>query len=294
MTNDKIGAIIVLYNPNLDLLKKSISVLRNQINHICIVDNTPCCSIDGNFFEDVDNNIKYVPLGKNLGIAEAQNIGIKWIKDIPNIEYVFFLDQDSIIEFNTIQILSDKYDYLVEKGYNVGGVGPRPFNREQRKEYSGSVKKGKRIDDNITEVTELISSASLIPVKFFEIVGDMDSSLFIDGVDHEWCWRCTKTTGARFFICENTLLSHKLGEGDHNFFLRKVSISTPFRTYFQFRNYFILLKRNYVPLYWKLSNGFKYCIKFLYYPLFITPRKEYLKNMWRGLRDGIKMMFDTK
>lgn len=116
----------------------------------------------------------------------------------------------------------------------------------------------------------------------------MDGSLFIDGVDHEWCCRCNKIMKGRFFIAENEHLSHQLGEGDRCFLWKKVAIPTPFRTYYQFRNYFILICRGYVPLYWKISNGIKYIIKAFYYPIFISPRKEYLKNIYGGIRDGIK------
>ena len=117
----------------------------------------------------------------------------------------------------------------------------------------------------------------------------MDDGLFIDGVDHEWCWR-GRRDGYRFFIDEHTPLSHKLGEGDRYFIFRKVAIPTPFRTYYQFRNYFKLLKRSYVPIYWKCSNGFKYLIKMFYFPFFVAPRKEYLKNIFRGIKDGIKSL----
>ena len=65
-----------------------------------------------------------------------------------------------------------------------------------------------------------------------------------------------------FFISESVQLSHQVGEGDRPFIFRKVAIPTPFRTFYQFRNYFRLVHRGYVPLYWKVSNGFKYSIKF--------------------------------
>lgn len=61
-----------------------------------------------------------------------------------------------------------QYRFLLSNSIIVGAVGPRAFNRCENKEYKGSVKKGKKINNEITEVTELISSASLIAVSNFE------------------------------------------------------------------------------------------------------------------------------
>lgn len=222
----------------------------------------------------------------NEGIAAAQNVALKYaIKN--NYDYVFFIDQDSLIPDNLVRNLFAKMQWLAQYGFTCSGIGPRPFNREQGKKYQGSIKKGKLIGNGLSKVTELINSASLIKVKDFETAGLMDDSLFIDGVDHEWCWRAKKNLGSNFYIDEDDLLSHKLGEGDKKFLFRKVYIPTPFRTYYQFRNYFKLIRRGYVPLYWKFSNGIKYLIKFFYYPVFVSPRKKYLLNIIRGIKDGL-------
>lgn len=203
----------------------------------------------------------------------------------------FFLDQDSISPANIINELLLQYDYLCSNFMTVGAIGPRAFNRCENKEYRGNVKKGKKINNEITEVSELISSASLIAISNFEKVGLMDETLFIDGVDHEWCWRANLRMGGRFFIVETIKLSHHLGEGDRHFLWKKVPIPTCFRTYYQYRNYFILLRRNYVPIYWKVSNGIKYMVKLFYYPLCVPPRLLYIKNIWKGIRDGIILAY---
>ena len=282
----KVSAVIVLYNPNFDELKKNLLKLNSQVDDIYIVDNTPYKDLSSEFDSLNFKNIKYIPLKQNVGIAKAQNIAIQKVSKT-NSEFIFFLDQDSFISENIIKSLTNKYLHLVNQEINVGGIGPRPFNREQNKKYLGSIKKGIDVGNNVSEVTEIICSASLIPVKALQEIGGMDESLFIDGVDHEWCWRATNKRGYHFFIDEDSLLSHKLGEGDRRFLFKKVAIPTPFRTYFQFRNYFLLSRRKYVPLYWKLSNGVKYLVKFFYYPLFIQPRFQYLKRMIMGIKDGI-------
>ncbi len=280
----KIGCVLVLYNPNLLLLREVLNAVQNQVGIVYIADNSSS-GIESDIFLD-KNNIVYEKMKKNVGIAAAQNFGIKFLIQ-QKYTHVIFLDQDSIMDRELINQLVLDLDYLQSKSIYVGAIGPRPVNRESNKKYIGSIKRGKPVTANITEVTEIISSASLICLDNFIEIGLLDESLFIDGVDHEWCWRAKKIKKLRFFISEKTFLSHKLGEGDQFFLIRKVKTPTPFRTYFQFRNYFILLRRNYVPIYWKVSNGFKYSIKLFYYPVFIKPRKEYLKNILYGIKDGI-------
>lgn len=277
--------IIILYKPNWEISLKTIESACNQVKKLYVVDNTPGVNNYNkiSFFPP----IKYISLGENKGIAHAQNIALKEILN-ENFDFVFFLDQDSLIIENTVQNLINKYSFLNNNGFKIGGIGPRPFDRDLNKEYKGSIKKGKKLNNNLTEVNEIISSASLIPTKNFKEIGLMDSTLFIDGVDHEWCWRAKKKGDYKFFIDEDTLLSHKLGEGDKKILGINVHIPTPFRTYYQFRNYFYLSRRSYVPIYWKISNGIKYFIKFFYYSIFLNPRKEYFKNIIRGINDALK------
>lgn len=277
----KIGCILVLYNPDDVLLKKVIDAISPQVDTVFISDNSPSSRSDLN-----TSNLVYKWLNGNKGIAAAQNEGLHWFSN-NNFDFIFYLDQDSVVAPETVHSLITAYQKLNESGINVGAVGPRPVNRQDNKAYVGSVKKGLQIDEQTTEVSELISSASLIPLNKFKEAGGMDETLFIDGVDHEWCWRAHEKTNCRFFIIESVFLSHQLGEGDRRFLLKKIAIPTPFRTYYQFRNYFKLIRRKYVPTYWKMSNGFKYFIKLFYYPIFISPRKSYLKNMLTGIKDGI-------
>ena len=74
----KIGALIVLYEPDLSGFKSTFDSLLSQVDGICIVDN----SIESHllWFEGKDNVI-YLPLLKNIGIAAAQNIGIEKLRD---------------------------------------------------------------------------------------------------------------------------------------------------------------------------------------------------------------------
>ena len=282
--NKKIGCIIVLYNPNWEVTHKVLESIYKQVDRIFMVDNSPNAQeVDFSVY----GNVVYHFIGGNKGIATAQNIGIKYFEQ-NDYDFVIFFDQDSIPSINLVEHLYTKYKFLSDKGIKIGGIGPRPYNRTEGKEYRGMIKKGKKLYPYITEVTDIISSASFIPINNFSIVGYMEERLFIDAVDHEWCWRAIKKAKLRFFIIEDILLSHQLGEGDRFFLFRKVAIPTPFRTYYQFRNYFLLVRRGYVPLYWKVKNAIKYFVKYFYFSIFVPPKKQYFLQINRGIIDGLK------
>ncbi|RHR82448.1 glycosyltransferase family 2 protein [Odoribacter sp. AF15-53] len=282
----KIGCVLVMYNPRQELLTTSLNSLNGQVDEIFLGDNSVNTPDFMATLLALYPHVYYHGFNENLGIAEAQNRGITYFQE-KGFDFVLFMDQDSLAPENLVSSLLADYNRLREAGIAVGGIGPRPFNRGEGKPYVGAVKKGKLILPKITEVGEIISSASLVPMVHFKQVGGMESSLFIDGVDHEWCWRARKIGGWRFFISESVQLSHQVGEGDRPFIIRKVAIPTPFRTYYQFRNYFRLVHRGYVPFYWKISNGFKYSIKFFYYPLCVSPRISYIKQILKGIYAGI-------
>jgi rhamnosyltransferase len=289
----KTGCILVLYNPDIDLLRDVISSIEYQLDKICIIDNSLSSLDDLTLVEN--KKTKYIALNRNVGIAAAQNIGLEYFIE-EKYDYILFADQDSIMPNNLVANLHNATFALMNNGYRVAVVCPTSINRQDGKPY----KEKYPIFDNISlqykeneydffKVNSCGSSASLISIKNFNEVGLMDVQLFIDGVDNEWCWRAKAKCNLDSFILLNTGINHQLGEGDKSFFGFKIAISTPFRIYYQFRNYIILSRRDYVPRVWKYKNGYKYLIKFLFLPLFISPRIIYLKSILSGIKDGIKL-----
>lgn len=281
----KTGCILVLYNPEEDILQKSLDSIIPQVDSVYLADNSVNGFSPQNILSSHGDKIIYMSMNGNIGIAAAQNRGLEYYID-KGYDFIIFMDQDSIAPQGMLAQLHADYESLASEGVNVGAVGPRAVNRQLDKPYVGMIKKGVKYSDSLTEVSELISSASLIKIDTFKEVGLMDASLFIDGVDHEWCWRAHAKSGYRFFISEKARLSHQLGQGDRSFLGFKVAISTPFRIYFQYRNYLWLARRSYVPFYWKFINGVKYMMKYVYYPLFVSPRGQYFKQINRGIKDG--------
>lgn len=281
--NKKVGICIVLYNPDIAYIVKGLQSLVSFVNHIVLIDNSE--KNNGAILETFNHrNIQYYNLGSNQGIAKAQNIGIRKLLKL-NIDDILFLDQDSHLEKESFYELLKSKEILEKQHFKIGGIGPKPINERTNEEYSGRIIKGKPVDDSIYEFKELISSGTLISKGIFQDVGLFEESLFIDGVDHEWCWRASKR-GYRFFICTLASLNHNLGEGDKKILGINFKVPKPIRTYYQYRNFFRLIKRGYVPVYWKISNLVKYIIKAPVYILLFENKKEYLFYISKGVFDG--------
>ncbi len=280
----KIACVLVLYNPDIHLLNDVLSSVCSQVDLVCIVDNSSC--ILNREMLSIHKNIHYIFMNGNKGIAKAQNEGVIFLMN-NGYTHILFIDQDSILPRNLVSGLCDNLTILQSEGVKVASIGPRAINRQSNSIYKGNVSEKMRYSENLTETDALLSSGSLILSSNFKIVGLMDVDLFIDGVDHEWCWRAFAKENLRSFIVENLHINHQRGEGDRLFLTKKVAISTPFRIYYQYRNYFILCRRNYVPFKWKVKNGIKYAIKIVYYPLLISPRISYIRNIYNGIFNGL-------
>ena len=287
-----IGLILVLYNPNWKVTSVVIEQIKNQVDYICIVDNSLKSSIPKSIISE--KKIHYIPLNTNKGIACAQNIGIEYLLN-KRVEYIVFSDQDSLAPSGLIHRLIKGYNLLNENNIKVGIVGTRAINTQTGKKYPPKAKElgipPELVSSTslypITECYSVRSSISLIPANVIKDIGGFDESLFIDGVDHEWCWRAWHKQNYRSFIIEEAVINHKLGEGDRKIFNKSIAIPSPFRVFYQYRNFFILKKRYYTPKEWIKKNSKKYFIKAFYYPIFIKPRIAYLKNIFQGVRSGL-------
>jgi rhamnosyltransferase len=200
-------------------------------------------------------------------------------------EYVMLLDQDSEPDNDMIPHLMKAHELLREHKVSVSAVGPLAINKDTNKAYKDRELSKDYIRDAIVQKTDIMSSGSVVSKKAFLDIGLMETALFIDGVDSEWCWR-GNAKGYRCFVNEQALLQHKLGEGDTKFLWFRFATPPPIRCFYQYRNFLILIRRPYTPLSWKVLNFVKYIVKMGYYPLILRNRKAYMKNIFNGIRAG--------
>jgi rhamnosyltransferase len=277
----KIYSILVAYNPEGDELSLAVERLKKQTDVVVVCNNS---DYD---IEFEDDKVKVFNFGDNLGIAKAQSIGMKWAFE-NGADFILQMDQDSILEEKTVERLLESYTDLVEKGYKVGVIGPRHYDKITNEVDEARIIKGDTIKNtNYTIINATISSASLIPKIAYDTIGGMEDGLFIDAVDFEYCWRL-KTKDFLTIRDNDILLGHRVGDGKKQIVGNiDARVPSPIRHYYHIRNLFLLMPRGYAPLYWKVSNLIKLAIKLVIYPFIFDDGKIRFSYMIRGIKDGL-------
>lgn len=279
-----VHAVIVTYHPDIDVVSCNISQLlgNDSLSAIHIVDNTPeATALSSLMSERVTLHL----LGDNKGIAYAQNIGIKLALNA-NADYIILFDQDSELKAELISELLSAMQEAKVADIKLACVGPRPLDVFSGQKYTPTVQREEKVNRNLTLCSQIIASGKLIDVDALHVIGLMDESLFIDGVDHEWCWRARKY-GYQVAIAENAVMEHKLGDARGCFLGVSYKIGSAIRMYYQFRNILILARRGYVPLYWKLRNIIGMFFRFIVFSFGHVDSSRRRKYMFHGVRDGI-------
>lgn len=276
----KVIAIVILYHPDIKTLQKNLNELSTQVDECILVDNSTPATSGLNFA----NNVVHITLNENSGIAKAQNIGLEKALE-QNADYAVLFDQDSDIPKEFISKLLNTFDLPEAKANNLIAVGPRPFDIFTQKKMTPTVQKETTLS-KLTLCSQIIASGKMINLSMLKTVGFFEEELFIDGVDHEWCWRA-KAKGFSVAINENVIMHHQLGDARGELLGITYKIGSPIRLFYQFRNILILSRRNYVPIYWKLRNLISMPVRFLIFTVKGPRRKLRLKYMLKGIKEGL-------
>lgn len=274
-----IGAIVVTFNPNIEILTKNLHSLIQQVENVLVVDNG-----SNNFSEFVDilreSQIKIINFEKNLGIARALNEGMNYFKK-NNFHWVLTLDQDSILPKHYIE----KLTHLEEFQNNDTGVIGASYQDISRKENNSN--RGIGVVDN----PMLITSGGLTNIKAWHAVGGFDERLFIDIVDHDFNQRLIENN-YRVLQAKNIIFYHHLGSPVNKPLLQTMlgikkdfspADHSEFRQYYIYRNSIVFIKRYSTKPVWHIIILLT-TLRILF--LFKNPLKK-MKSALQGIRDGM-------
>lgn len=250
MINIRLSVVTVFYNPNEEIIK-NITSYSNQVEKIIIVDNS---DNDNSYLLNNINNIEYIPLMKNYGIAKALNIGCTKAYEL-GFEWCMTMDQDSM--WNEIQLKN--YIAKVQLKYSEDNTIKLFSPYHETKNVSSLINQIKRyllrknFDSYIPSddyVIRCMCSGNIINLNTFNSIGKFYEPFFIDEVDHEYCYRLLENN-YKVFQFGSILLNHHLGEEKRSFFpkLQHGII----RNYYQIRN-MLYIKEKYP----KYSEMFDY------------------------------------
>lgn len=268
MINNKVCAIVVYYNGNIDLFAKNIIEIEKQVQQIVVVDNGS--AISAQYAVEKIKNLKYIRLEKNYGIAKALNVGVTSIENL-EIKYILTMDQDSTLDNGCVELLL----HTINEESNIVSVGPN---------YNCSKMK------NAYELKKvLISSGNLVLLDWYHKVGGYDDSLFIDDVDFDFSLKLWKE-GGKCAIVRDAHMQHNLGDstiGEFVFIKKRISEHSAQRYYYMYRNNKIISNRYFdaFPIFIIKKNimAFVHYIEVL---MFHSNKKEKIASIRQGKRDA--------
>jgi rhamnosyltransferase len=275
-----VAILTVTYNPCLDTFLNNLRSYQSQVKTVIIVDNSTNNEIRDQIIalSNKFNNLVVITNYDNLGIAKAQNIGIKYIKD-NNFEFLIEMDQDSSLNPTYVNQILISYQKLSNKNKNIACLGPIAINSKTGEVYDGYLK-----DIGIINVDKTLSSGLLIKCTTLEIIGRKNEDLFIDLVDWDWCWRAKKL-GYLTFVDTSLNILHELGDKHLRFFSLRIGIPSSIRHYYAFRNSLYLMNKEFVPFTWKVKTSFLLLMKLIIYPIILPSGLIRIKYMLRGIND---------
>ncbi len=293
-------AVIITFDPNVAGLKDALKSLIGQVANIIIVDNASKKEIVNelkNYAEKSHDKIHIISLPENVGIAEAQNIGVTNAYDY-FCSHVLFMDHDSIPEENMVEMLLKAEHNILISGGNVGAVGPTLIDRRTQTRSGFVKRKGFSISrvypadtqDEFVEADFIISSGTLVRREVLQNVGLMNAGYFIDHVDTEWCFRVTNL-GYKIYGIRDAFLNHKLGENVVKIWLgrwREIPRHNDFRYYYIFRNTLVMVKKTAMPMSWKLAHLYRLAIFFVFFGFLCSANSKRWRFITQGLWDACK------
>jgi len=243
---NKIGAVVVLYNPSKKEVLENIESFSSLVGKIFIIDNSDKASdINENTFSRF-LNADYINNQSNLGIAAALNIGARLaIKD--NCNWLLTMDQDSRVTVDMITMMLK----AIDKYSNIGMISPV---------HAGKTIAAITNKPDFEEVDSAMTSGNLLYLEAFITVGPFEEKLFIDYVDHEYCFRL-KMNGFKIILANKAILEHNLGRiakhklglitTNHNFIRRYYMTRNRLWIREKYKNDFPAFFRHDYPAMWK-------------------------------------------
>lgn len=292
-TSKHVCAVVITRNPDASLPER-LKDFSDQVFKILVVDNG-----SANFSKTVLQEMSKLDVIQNLenrGVAAALNQGIMKAIDL-GYEWVLTLDQDSQPEPNMVANMMGALEAQESHG-DFAIIAPRIADlggqREARFLVKGSGVLYRRVrcaDDDLIDVTTVITSGALINTSAFQSIGNFREDLFIDYVDSEFCLRAN-LKGFRILVACQAKLLHQFGErkrvtrGPFTLF---PSFHTPERWYTISRNRIPMIKTYAL----KVPHWFLYELTAAFYitlRMLLTEDRKAAK-LWavlRGTWDGLR------
>lgn len=296
-TEPKVTIVIVNWNGLEDTIEciESLMKIKYCNFNIIIIDNDSSSS-EAKRIKERFEKIKVVELKRNLGFANANNVGILIALANQETEYVLLLNNDTIVD----SVFLEEIIRIAEGDRKIGIVGPKIYYYDDKTRvwfgggkvnlYIRHTQGGGKIDTGqyqLTKESDFISGACMLVRKdVFKSVGLLPREYFLGWEDIDFCMSA-KRKGYSIMFVPSSHIWHKgsVSYKRHNLGYKQVFLG--------FRNRFIMrykfLSRSRFALFILIQFSMVIPVHILYYILVRQDPKR-VTSMCRGIAAGLKDM----
>jgi hypothetical protein len=268
----------IVYDENSQLKHLSQPLVSKPLEYICYTKQEALQGGDSQKETAYKNPLIFIQAGENGGFSAGNNIGIKYALARGDFEYIWLLNNDTVIESTTLSSLVDKSDYYKKTDNKVGLLGSKlryydnpliiqaiggKYNKWiGTSEHIGvsEMDYGQYNNEKIVDFIDYPVGASLFISKdFINDVGLMSEEYFLYYEELDWVLRGRKKEW-KIGFCWESIVYHKEGSSIGTQRIQRSALAE----FYLFRNRLIFSKKFFKPY---------YCL--VYVRLFLT----YLKRL---------------
>ena len=278
----KTCSIVVLYEPDNKEIENILDyydsvdkayILDNSVESREAVVNDVLSRHSGH----VKEKAEYIHFHKNIGLCKALNHGMKLAAD-EGFEWALIMDADSTFNTNVVSVYKD---YIRENDCSkIGVFAPvHLHDRSMESKFEGQ-----------RDVPWAMTSGCFYNTAVFWKFHGFKEELFVDGLDLDYCY---KINGGGYRVVElaDAQINHLPGETRSLSFAGieiKYGVASPWRYYMQARAIVWLILE-----YHSIKELARYGMKWGKVLFLFKDKKEYIKQMVCGTKDGINLWKDV-
>lgn len=248
MSNIQVSFITVNYNGISETVEliKSIQELVTEIDYEIVVVDNASKEDPSDYFKSAFPSINFIRSAHNLGFAGGNNLGIKHSDG----EYLFFINNDTILTKELTTGMIKRFEHNPNLGmlspkilfFNSNVIqyaGFRPLDIFARNSAIGNKEQDSLMYQDYQQTYSGHGAAMMVPRRVVEEVGEMSESFFLYYEELDWACQI-RNFGYEIYVDQSLIIFHKESTS--------VGKSSPLKTYYQFRNRILFVRRNYSPL----------------------------------------------
>ncbi|MBQ9888401.1 MAG: hypothetical protein IJM41_04065 [Bacteroidales bacterium] len=218
----KILAVIVTYNPDMEVLRRNISSFIDGVGKLLVWRNSPLDEEAVTYGQAWAGKVEFCGTGENVGLPKAYNYAAGRASE-EGFTHLLIMDQDSCFA---------DFEGYIQAAAKVPDC------------ICGPVINSRFLPSEIVDEYALINSGMLIPLPVVERTGGWREDFFLDAVDTEFLYH-SKSLGIRACHINAGNLAHSLGKKAVKKFLGKpytIFDYPPKRLYEIYRNPLIVMR----------------------------------------------------